>query len=57
MSGYAMLIGGQSVTTAEQDDVHQYMALPFLRGQGYNVKSIMGGYKGWVGANLPVVKE
>lgn len=33
------------------------MAVVFLRGQGYNVKSIMGGYKGWVGANLPVVKE
>ncbi|WP_337868422.1 rhodanese-like domain-containing protein [Meiothermus sp.] len=33
------------------------LAVPFLRGQGYNVKSIMGGYKGWVAANLPVVKE
>ncbi len=33
------------------------MAVPFLRGQGYNVKSIMTGYNGWVAANLPVVKE
>ncbi|MGK0617342.1 rhodanese-like domain-containing protein [Meiothermus cerbereus] len=33
------------------------MAVVFLRGQGYNVKSIMGGYKAWVAANYPVVKE
>ncbi|MBW6394729.1 rhodanese-like domain-containing protein [Thermus sp. SYSU G05001] len=32
------------------------MALVFLRGQGYNVKSILGGYKAWTGANLPVEK-
>lgn len=32
------------------------MAVPFLRGQGYNVRSIQGGFKGWVDANLPVVK-
>lgn len=33
------------------------MATVFLRGQGYNVKSIMGGYKAWVAANLPVEKN
>ncbi|WP_241374131.1 MULTISPECIES: rhodanese-like domain-containing protein [Thermus] len=32
------------------------MGLVFLRGQGYNVKSILGGYKAWTGANLPVEK-
>ncbi|TFU15477.1 rhodanese-like domain-containing protein [Thermus tengchongensis] len=32
------------------------MALVFLKGQGYNVKSILGGYKAWTGANLPVEK-
>ncbi|WP_240695323.1 rhodanese-like domain-containing protein [Thermus caldilimi] len=32
------------------------MALLFLKGQGYNVKSILGGYKAWTGANLPVEK-
>lgn len=33
------------------------MALVFLRGQGYNAKSIQGGYKSWVAANLPVEKN
>jgi rhodanese-related sulfurtransferase len=33
------------------------MALVFLRGQGFNAKSIQGGFKGWVGANLPVEKN
>lgn len=32
------------------------MGLVFLRGQGYNVKSILGGIKAWTGANLPVEK-
>ncbi|MGC8876570.1 MAG: rhodanese-like domain-containing protein [Thermus sp.] len=32
------------------------MGLVFLRGQGYNVKSILGGFKAWTGANLPVEK-
>lgn len=32
------------------------MGLVFLRGQGYNVKSILGGFKAWTGANLPVKK-
>jgi len=32
------------------------MGLVFLKGQGYNVKSILGGYKAWTGANLPVEK-
>ncbi|GAA6737012.1 rhodanese-like domain-containing protein [Thermus oshimai] len=32
------------------------MALVFLRGQGYNVKSILGGYKAWTEAKLPVEK-
>lgn len=33
------------------------MALVLLRGQGYNAKSIQGGYKSWVAANLPVEKN
>ncbi len=33
------------------------MAMVFLRGQGYNVKSISGGINAWVAANLPLVKE
>ncbi|WP_243089740.1 rhodanese-like domain-containing protein [Thermus neutrinimicus] len=32
------------------------MGLVYLRGQGYNVKSILGGFKAWTGANLPVEK-
>jgi rhodanese-related sulfurtransferase len=32
------------------------MGLVFLRGQGYNVKNILGGFKAWTGANLPVEK-
>lgn len=32
------------------------MGLVLLRGLGYNVKSILGGYKAWTGANLPVEK-
>lgn len=32
------------------------MALVYLKGQGYNAKSILGGYKAWTGANLPVEK-
>lgn len=32
------------------------MAVLFLRGQGYNVRSISGGLDGWVAANLPIVK-
>jgi len=32
------------------------MALVFLRGQGYNVKSILGGFKAWNEAKLPVEK-
>ncbi|WP_243027069.1 rhodanese-like domain-containing protein [Thermus albus] len=32
------------------------IGLVFLRGQGYNVKSILGGFKAWTGANLPVEK-
>lgn len=32
-------------------------ALVYLKALGYvNVKSVMGGYKAWVGANLPVMK-
>lgn len=32
------------------------MALVFLRGQGYNVKSILGGFKAWNDAKFPVEK-
>ncbi len=32
------------------------MALIYLRGQGYNAKNIMGGFKAWTEANLPVEK-
>ncbi|WP_353512343.1 rhodanese-like domain-containing protein [Thermus sp. LT1-2-5] len=32
------------------------MALVFLKGQGYNVKSILGGFKAWSEAKLPVEK-
>ncbi|WP_299429901.1 rhodanese-like domain-containing protein [uncultured Meiothermus sp.] len=32
------------------------LALPFLRGQGYNARSLMGGLNAWTAANLPVVR-
>lgn len=32
------------------------MALVFLRGQGYNVKSILGGFKAWNDAKFPMEK-
>ncbi|AEV15833.1 MAG: rhodanese-like domain-containing protein [Thermus sp.] len=32
------------------------MALVFLKGQGYNVKNIIGGFKAWSDAKLPVEK-
>jgi rhodanese-related sulfurtransferase len=32
------------------------LAIPFLRGQGYNARSLMGGLNAWTAANLPVVR-
>ncbi len=32
------------------------MALVYLRGQGYNVRNVLGGFKAWSEANLPVEK-
>jgi rhodanese-related sulfurtransferase len=32
------------------------IALPYLRGQGYNVINIIGGFKAWSDAKLPVEK-
>lgn len=32
------------------------LAIPFLRGQGYNARSLMGGLNAWTAANLPIVR-
>lgn len=32
------------------------MALVYLRGQGYNARNVLGGFKAWSEANLPVEK-